>query len=198
MSSCDTTMRGDRRNRSGSAPWQYGKRRRSPVSFLLSPLAAAVLCTALAACGFHLRGSATLPFNTLYVDAPPGSVFATHLRRVIGSRSQTRITNNQKEADAILQVLSELQEQEILSLSPGGRVRELQLRYRVHYQVFDKSKTPIAPPGEIVLRRDFSVNDQDPRGQEPEQALLYRDMQADAVQQLVRRLQAAAKAPPKI
>jgi outer membrane lipopolysaccharide assembly protein LptE/RlpB len=48
-----------------------------------------------------------------------------------------------------------------------------------------------------VLRRDFSINDQDPRGQESEQALLYRDMQTDAVHQLVRRLQAAAKAAPK-
>src|SRR5918992_5144239 len=116
-------------------------------------IAAALL---LASCGFHLRGSATLPFNTLYVDAPPGSVFATQLRRVIGSRSETRITNNQKEADAILQVLSELQEQEILSLSPGGRVRELQLRYRVRYVVYDRMKKPLADPGEIVLRRDFS------------------------------------------
>ena len=48
-----------------------------------------------------------------------------------------------------------------------------------------------AGPTEIVLRREFSINDQDPRGQDSEQALLYRDMQTDAVQQLVRRLQAA-------
>ena len=158
----------------------------------LIPFMAALL---LSSCGFQLRGSAALPFNTLYVDAPHAPQFATQLRRVIGSGSQTRITNNPAEADATLQVLSELREQEILSLSPGGRVRELQLRYRVRYQLLDRKKAPIAPTGEIVLRRDFSVNDQDPRGQESEQALLYRDMQADAVQQLVRRLQAAAKAP---
>jgi LPS-assembly lipoprotein len=148
----------------------------------------------LAGCGFHLRGAATLPFNTLYVDASPASVFATQLRRVIGAGSQTRITNNAAEADATLQVLRELHESEILSLSPGGRARELQLRYRVLYQVLDKNKTMIAPPTEIVLRREFSINDQDPRGQESEQALLYRDMQTDAVYQLVRRLQAQASA----
>jgi LPS-assembly lipoprotein len=151
----------------------------------------------LAGCGFHLRGAATLPFNTLYVDASPASVFATQLRRVIGAGSQTRITNNPAEADATLQLLRELQESEILSLSPGGRARELQLRYRVLYQVMDKNKTVIAPPTEIVLRREFSINDQDPRGQESEQALLYRDMQTDAVYQLVRRLQVAAKASDK-
>lgn len=166
----------------------------TPHTSHLTLLLAALL---LASCGFHLRGSATLPFNTLYVDAPGAPQFATQLRRAIGSGSQTRITNNPADADATLQILNELREQEILSLSPGGRVRELQLRYRVQYQVFDKNKAPVAPPGEIVLRRDFSVNDQDPRGQDSEQALLFRDMQADAVHQLLRRLQAAARSGAK-
>ena len=156
-----------------------------------------MLCIALSACGFHLRGGATLPFNTLYVEAPPASVFATQLRRVIGSGSQTRITNNRAEAEATVKVVSELREKEILSLSAGGRVRELQLRYRVNYQVLDRNQLPLAPPGEIVLRRDYSYNDQEQLSKEAEEALLYRDMQTDAVQQLVRRLQAAAKTPPK-
>ena len=39
----------------------------------------------------------------------------------------------------------------------------------------------------------FSFNDQDQLSKESEEALLYRDMQSDAVQQLVRRLQAVPK-----
>lgn len=151
----------------------------------------------LTACGFQPRGAATLPFDTLYVEAPQGSLFATQLRRVIGAGSKTKITDTQAGADATLQLLSELREKEILSLSAGGRVRELQLRYRVQYQVYGKDKTLISAPSEIVLRRDFSFNDQDQLSKESEEALLYRDMQTDAVQQLVRRLQAAAKNPPK-
>ncbi|HYC45174.1 MAG TPA: LPS assembly lipoprotein LptE [Burkholderiales bacterium] len=172
-------------------------RKRSPDTTAAAYLGCVAVCLALAACGFQLRGSATLPFNTLYVDAPRSSPFALQLRRAIGSGSTTRVTNNPADADATLQVLNEFREQEILSLSPGGRARELQLRYRVQYQVFDRKKAQLLPPSEIVLRRDFSVNDQDPRGQEGEQELLYRDMQADAVQQLVRRLQAAAKNQPR-
>jgi LPS-assembly lipoprotein len=176
-------MRTDRAAPTGFSPIA----RRSSFIALLAALL-------LAGCGFHLRGAAMLPFNTLYVDASPASVFATQLRRVIGAGSQTRITNNPAEADAALQVLRELHESEILSLSPGGRARELQLRYRVQYQLIDKNKAVIVPPTEIVLRREFSINDQDPRGQDSEQALLYRDMQTDAVYQLVRRLQAQASA----
>ena len=59
---------------------------------------------------------------------------------MIGSGSATRVTNNPAEADAILQVLAELRESEILSLSAGGRVREFQLRYRVQLSVYDKDK----------------------------------------------------------
>ena len=112
---------------------------------------------------------------------------------MIGMGSQTHIATNQADADATLQIVNELREKEILSLSGGGRVRELQLRYRIQYQVLDRNKIIIAPLSEIVLRRDYSFNDQDQLSKESEEALLYRDMQADAVQQLLRRLQAVGK-----
>jgi LPS-assembly lipoprotein len=172
-------------------------RRLSPVtghwSLITRIAAAATLCAALSSCGFQLRGSATLPFNTLYVEAPRSSLFATQLRRVIGSGSATRITNTSAEADATIQVIAELREKEVLSLSAGGRVREYQLRYRVRYVVFDKDKKAIVEPSEIILRRDYSFNDQNQLPGEGEEVLLFRDMQIDAVQQLVRRLQAATR-----
>ena len=148
-------------------------------------------------CGFHLRGQAALPFDTLFIDAPQSSVFAIQVRRVIGAGSRTRVTNNPTEADATLKVLYELREKEILSLSAGGRVRELQLRYRVQYQVVDRNKQLLAPPSEILLRRDYSFNDQAQLSKDSEEGLLYRDMENDAAQQLIRRLQAAAKAAAK-
>ena len=78
----------------------------SGASFVL--LLAALM---LAGCGFQLRGSATLPFSTLYVDAPGGSLFATQLRRVIGSGSETRITNNQAEYMTLIRALHWLADQ---------------------------------------------------------------------------------------
>ena len=153
----------------------------------------ALVCAPLAGCGFRLRGSAELPFEVLYIDAPPTSIFATQLRRVISGGTRTRVTNNPAEADAILQLVAEIREKEILALSAGGRVREFQLRYRLTYAVFDREKKLISPQRDIVMRRDFSFNDQDQLSKESEEALLYRDMQNDAVQQLVRRLQAVGR-----
>jgi LPS-assembly lipoprotein len=144
---------------------------------------------ALGGCGFHLRGQADLPFSTLYVQAPPTSLFGTQLRRVISSASKTEIVDDPKQAEATLQVLDERREKEILSLSSTGRVAEFQLRYRVRYRIVAKDGHELVPPSEILLRRDFSFNDQEALSKESEEALLYRDMQSDAVQQLLRRLQ---------
>lgn len=154
--------------------------------------AAAMLCLALAACGFQLRGAATLPFDSMYVQAPPTSQFATQLKRTVTAGSQTKVADRPVDAQVVLQILNELREKHILSLSGGGRVREYQLRYRVFYRLTDsKSASEHIPATEIVLHRDFAFNDNEALAKEAEEALLFRDMQNDAVQQLVRRLQAA-------
>lgn len=150
----------------------------------------ALLCALLlASCGFQLRGAANLPFESLYVQAPPSSQFAVLFRRTVAAGGSTRVVDNQKDAAATLVLVNELREKTILSLSGGGRVREYQLRYRMSYRMLDKNSVETIPLTEIVLNRDFSFNDQETLSKEAEEALLFRDMQNDAVQQLVRRLQ---------
>jgi LPS-assembly lipoprotein len=149
---------------------------------------------ALAGCGFQLRGAANLPYETLYVAAAPTSTFATQLRRAVTSNSQTKIVTDPKSANATLHVLEESREKSILSLSAGGRVREFQLIYRVSYRVADKDNKELRGPTQIRLHRDFSFNDTDTLSKESEEALLYRDMQTDAVNQMLRQLQATRAA----
>jgi LPS-assembly lipoprotein len=156
----------------------------------------ALLCTLLlAGCGFQLRGTASLPFETLHVQAAAGSQFATQFRRVVTSGTGTRVVNDPKQAEATLVVVSETREKNILSLSGGGRVSEFQLRYRMSYRLLDKNAVETFPVTEIALTRDFSYNDTEALSKESEEALLFRDMQSDAVQQLVRRLQVAKLGP---
>lgn len=143
----------------------------------------------LGSCGFKLRGEANLPFETLFVQAPVGSQFAQQFKRIIAAGSGTKIVDDPKTAEATLVLVSELREKSILSLSASGRVREFQLRYRMTYRMLDKAAAETLPATQIVLTRDFSFNDQDTLSKESEEALLFRDMQSDAVQQLVRRLQ---------
>ena len=165
------------------------------MSRRLSLLPSAVLLAAAAflvtACGFQLRGTAALPFQSLYVQATPSSQFATLLKRNVRAGSNTRIAEQPADAEVVLQVLSELQEKQILSLGGGGRVSEYQLRYRVSFRLTDNKNREHIPATEILLKRDYSFTDDQALSKESEEALLYRDMRNDAVQQMVRRLQAA-------
>ena len=157
-----------------------------PSSFIL--LAATLL---VAACGFQLRGSATLPFESIYVQAAPKSLLAQQIKRAVRSGSSTRVAEQSGEAEVILQIINEVQERQILSLTGGGRVAEYELRYRVRFRLTDPKKREHIPASEIVLRRDYSYRDDQALSKESEEALIFRHMRDDAVQQLVRRLQGA-------
>ncbi len=157
-------------------------------SFIVMLTAATLL---LPACGFQLRGGAQLPFNTIFVQAPPTSQFAIQLRRAVQAGSSTRLTIAPEQAEVLLQILNEVQEKQILSLSGGGRVSEYLLRYRVSFRLTDSKNREHIPASEIMLQRDYSYNDSQALSAESEEAQLYRDMRNDAVRQLVRRLQSA-------
>ena len=145
---------------------------------------------ALAACGFQLRGTGQLPFKTIYLQTSSTSPFALQLKRAIESGTSTRVTESPEEAEVVLQILNELQEKKILSLTGGGRVNEFLLRYRVSFRLTDKKNREHIPTSEIVLRRSVTFNDQQQLSKEREEAQLYRGMRTDAVLQILRQLQA--------
>jgi len=153
-----------------------------------------LILTSLTACGFQLRGQAGLPFETLYISAPAGHPIGAELKRAIRAGSSTRIVDEAKNAQATLQIINAVNEKHILSLSGGGKVREFELRYRVSFRLADAKGMTLIPTSEIALKRDFSFNDTQALAKEAEEALLYKDIQTDAVQQIMRRL-AAAKLP---
>ena len=156
------------------------------------------LCAAftllLAGCGFQLRGSATLPFDSLYVDVPPTNVMAAELKRNLRAGTNAKIVERREDAQAILTNSTESRSKTILSINSSGRVREYRLRYTFSYNLIDQKGQALAPPASLTLERDYSFSDDQILAKEAEESLLYRDMQADLVQQIIRRL-AAAKPP---
>lgn len=174
-----------------------------------------LLASLIAACGFKLRGSAELPgyklpFATIAITLPPTSEFYAQLKRNIEASSPgTRVVADMKDAEAVLTVLGDSVEKIILSLNAAGRAREYQLvrkfRFKVHPNVPSVAPGPpvkytdapaaapveYIPPSLITLKREITFSDDLVLSKESEEALLWRDMQSDLVQQLMRRLAAA-------
>jgi LPS-assembly lipoprotein len=154
---------------------------------------AGVMAALLAACGFQLRGQAQLPFDTLYI--PGANPLVIELKRNVAAASKTRLVDSPDDAQAVLGFTQELREKIILSFNAQGRVSEYQLRYRVGFRVTDsKGGQVYLPTSEIQLTRDVSYSDSQVLAKEAEEALLYREMQGDMVQQIMRRLVVAKPA----
>jgi len=168
---------------------------RRAAATVIRPLAIAVLALVTTACGFHMRGQATLPFETLYVAIPDTSLMGTELKRNIIAGTRTKLVNDPALAQATLSASAEERSKTILSFDTSGRVREFQLRYRVSFRVYDARGRDYLPQSEIRLTRDISFNDSLVLAQEQGELLLFRDMQSDMVQQILRRLSAAPATP---
>jgi LPS-assembly lipoprotein len=152
------------------------------------------LSLVLAGCGFKLRGTADVPFETLYLPGATSGI-ALDLKRNIQAGTNAKVVDDPAKADAVMQFTEESRQKEVLSLTGTGRVREFQLRYRVGFRVHDGKGNDFVPQSTIQLTRDVTFNDTEILAKEQEEQLLFRDMQSDMVQQILRRL-AAAK-PPK-
>jgi LPS-assembly lipoprotein len=151
----------------------------------------------LSACGFQLRGTSGrdgLPFKTVYLGFPDTSPLGTELRRYIRAGGDTAVVTDIKAAEAIVEPLSETREKVILTLNSQGRVREYSLLYRLRFRVKDADNKELLPPTEILLKRDITFNESQVMAKEREEEMLYRDMQSDLVQQILRRLAAIKKA----
>ncbi|MFL9924428.1 LPS assembly lipoprotein LptE [Herbaspirillum lusitanum] len=150
-------------------------------------LAAALL---LSACGFHMRGPANLPFKSINLGFSPGSTLGVELKRNIQA-SGVQVVDDAKSAEAVMQVLSDTRDRQILTLNTNGRVREYALFQRFSFVVKDNKGVIIIPPTNVTLRRVITYDENQELAKQAEEALLYRDMQSDLVQQILRRLSAS-------
>jgi LPS-assembly lipoprotein len=150
---------------------------------------AALPAVLVAGCGFQLRRFDGMPFASLYIDAPPGSVVAQRIRALLRSDKKTRLVATAGEAEAVLKLTQEVRDKTILSLSGGGRVTEYRLALRLTYSVSDRNERILAAPESIELNRDLTYDDAQLLAKGAEEQLLYRDMEENAALRIVRRLQ---------
>ena len=154
---------------------------------LLTTAAAA----ALAGCGFQLRRAPEFAFNTMAV--PAGGGVATELRRTLASVPNVKVLPvgaSMNDAQVVLDIIDNSQQKVVVGINAAGQVREFQLRSRLKFRLRTPQGRELIPETELLQTRDVSFNESAVLAKEAEENLLYRDMQTDLVQQLMRRLAA--------
>lgn len=155
-----------------------------------------VLCASLfvlAACGFHLRGVANIPFQTLYLkDSGTATPIARDMRRSLKVNGVT-VVNTPQEAQGSLELMSESNEKRILSLSGNGRVREYEIIYRVVFRIRDSGTELWDPAQTVEQRRDFTFDDTQVLAKEGEEVRLINDMRSETIREIIRRVSVLSK-----
>jgi LPS-assembly lipoprotein len=129
-----------------------------------------------------------MPFHSIYLGFPDTSALGTELKRNLRATDKVVIADKAMDAEAQFVLLGETRNKSILSLNSLGRVREYLLTYTLTFAVRDAKGAELVPPTQISLRRNMAFDETQVLAKESEEALLYRDMQADLVQQIIRRL----------
>jgi len=145
----------------------------------------------LAACGFHLRGAMDFAFDTVAVTPETGGAVAPELIRILGDRIRPVAPKpDQPPPQVIVDILSEAREKSVVGTNSSGQVREFQLRLRVKFRMRTPQGRILIEETEVAQQRDISFSEAAVLSKEAEEGLLYRDMQSDIVQQLLRRMAA--------
>ena len=147
-----------------------------------------VLYSLLMACGFQLRGTTSLPFETLYISAPKGNLIGPKLKRNIQIGSSTLVIDKSQDAEATLEIISASKTKNISSISGGGRVLEFQLHYRVLFRLTDAKGRELMPTSEVDISRIIPFSNAQVLAKQAEERMLVREMRSDAIQQIMRRL----------
>lgn len=145
----------------------------------------------LAACGFQLRGSrpdARLEFSSVYLEAGNGTPLERDLRTAILAQGNTVLATDHKSADVTLRILQENKEKKVLTINAQGQVREYSLLYRLRFDVINKDNSKLMEPTELALQTFMSYSESQALAKETEERLIYNDLRADAVSQIMRRL----------
>jgi len=150
-----------------------------------------MMCVALVACGFQLRGAYQLPehLSPLYLEKDSMSLqLYKELRSTIRA-SGAELVDDEAAAASVLKVEFEQKTRDVISVDTLGRAREYRLIYRVEFSLQAERKNVI-DRSEIQLTRNLLFNPEAVLGVAEETQNIYKDMVRDSTGQILLRLQA--------
>jgi len=165
-----------------------------PRRALLRGAGLLALAGGLSGCGFKLRSAQIFAFESLRIDGSEATPVALDLRRALEVSgvsvfvSATPISPEGDAGQVVLTVLADQRERAVVGQTAVGQVRELQLRTRFRFRLRTASGRQLLDDTELLLERDISFTETAVLAKDAEEALLFRDMQTDIVQQVMRRL----------
>lgn len=150
----------------------------------------------MAGCGFRLRSSVTLAFETLRMTGSTQTSVARELRLALinqGVRvdSSSEVVLAASEIPQVVLTVSQDQRQRVVvGQTSAGQVRELELRTLFTFNLTNAAGLEVIATTSLMLTRSLNFSETAVLAKDAEEARLYIDMQNDMVAQVMRRLSA--------
>jgi LPS-assembly lipoprotein len=157
-------------------------------------LVAAGLALVMAGCGFRLRGSVTLAFETLRMAGSTQTPVARELRLALinqGVRVDSPIESvlaANEIPQVVLTVSQDQRQRVVVGQTSAGQVRELELRALFTFNLTNAAGREVIPSTSLTLTRSLNFSETAVLAKDAEEAQLFNDMQNDMVAQVMRRL----------
>jgi len=149
----------------------------------------------LIACGFRLRGMVDLPFKVIAITGSPSPPLRADLQTAILTGTNAQLVINPKDADLILEIISDLNNREILAYNSNGQVSAYRLNIRVGFRAYDNSGADVVPEAEIYMTRDMDFSVSTVLASDAQMQQFLTSMRRDLAVQILRRVAASARAP---
>ena len=150
-----------------------------------------MLIGAIAACGFHLRGSYELPAHLSPIFVDKKSMSRGLFKELTSSlkASGAEVTEDSDSAASVVDVTYEQRTRDVISVDTLGRAREYRLIYRVTFSV-NAEEEALIEGSKIELTRNLLFDPEQVLGVAEEEEIIYNDMIVDSARQIVQRMQA--------
>ena len=148
----------------------------------------------LSACGFRLRGSVVLSFQTLRMTGSTNTPIARELRSALigqGVRVDTPsdpVLATNEIPQVVLNITQDQRQRVVVGQTSAGQVRELELRATFEFALSNAAGREIIPATALALTRSLNFSETAVLAKDAEEAQLFNDMQNDMVSQVMRRL----------
>jgi LPS-assembly lipoprotein len=128
-----------------------------------------------------------MPFARIALQGfEPRSPLAEELRRAL--REVAQVVASPPQAQVVLVALQDRTDRSVVASTTSGQVREMQLRLQFGFRLATPEGAVLAAPAQLVLARDLSFSETAALAKELEEAQQLREMRADIVGQVLRRL----------
>jgi LPS-assembly lipoprotein len=142
----------------------------------------------LSSCGFKLKGSYEIPYQTIYLQAAGESRVGRVIKKKLQRRPNIEIVQTLSAAEAAISILEEASTRTVAVLSNAGSVDEYELIYTIRYKIELSENSSSSVERQIVLRRKITHSDLDIAAKSNEENSLIDDMASEAATSILVRL----------